>query len=60
MRAVTLTNITYTTSGNNFYKITIVNKSFLRANNCTFDTIRGLFLYVSGSTLQVESNSTLS
>lgn len=37
MRAVTMVNITYQNSGTNFYKITIVNKSFLRAYNCVFD-----------------------
>lgn len=41
----------------NFYKITIVNKSFLRASNCTFSMIDGLFLYVSGSMLQLDGKS---
>jgi hypothetical protein len=39
--------------------MTIVNKSFLRANNCTFDTVSGLFLYVSGSSFQMNGNSTV-
>lgn len=43
----------------NFYKVTIVNKSFLRANNCTFDMIDGLLIYVSGSTLQMENSTRL-
>jgi hypothetical protein len=43
----------------NFFKISIVNKSFLKASNCTFEMIQGTFLYVSGSNLIVDSNSTI-
>ena len=42
-----------------FYKISIVNKSFLRASNCTFDAILGSFIYVSGSTVIIERQSTI-
>ncbi len=38
--------------------MTIVNKSFLRAFNCTFDSIDGLLLYVSGSSLIIDGSST--
>lgn len=37
-----------------------MNKASLTATNCTFDRIQGLFLYVSGSTLVVNGNSTFS
>ncbi len=42
-----------------FFKLSIVNKSFLRASNCTFEMIQGTFLYVSGSNLIIDSNSTI-
>lgn len=47
------------TTVSNFYKLTVVNKSILRALNCTFDFINGLFLYVSGSTLEIQSSSSI-
>lgn len=61
----TLSNSGKTVSNNNpldpnFYKVAIVNKASLTASNCTFDRIQGLLLYVSGSTLVVEGNSTFS
>ena len=65
--AVTIKRITYTLIAatqtslqSSFYKITIVNNSFFRASNCTFDTIMGLLLYVSGSTMNLDSNTTIS
>lgn len=52
-------NRTVSTGAPNFYKITIVNKSFLRASNCTFDSIDGLFLYISGSTLIMDNYTSI-
>jgi hypothetical protein len=31
----------------------------MKAFNCTFDIIEGAFLYASGSTVDIEGNSTL-
>jgi uncharacterized protein YfkK (UPF0435 family) len=59
---VIIDNITYSLSGPNepnFYKISIVNKSFFRANGVTMSDIDGLLLYVSGSTLTIEEGSRL-
>ena len=42
----------------NFYKISVANKSFLRVSNSTFDSILGLLLYVSGSTLSIDGQTT--
>ena len=42
-----------------FFKVSIVNKSFMRAFNCTFQKIQGTFLYVSGSSVTIDGNTTL-
>ena len=67
MNSVNMLRITYTLNSGitssstdimqNFYKVTIVNKSILRAFNCNFSLIDGLFLYVSGSVLSLEGGS---
>lgn len=42
-----------------FFKISIVNKSQLRASNCTIEKIEGSLLYVSGSNLIIDGNTTM-
>ena len=60
---VTVVNITYNappTGTTNFYKISVVNQSMLRAQKSTLKNITGPLLYVSGSTLYYEQNSSIS
>jgi|LauGreDrversion4_2_1035121.scaffolds.fasta_scaffold04626_9 hypothetical protein len=42
-----------------FFKISIVNKSFMRAFNCTFEKIEGTFMYASGSSVVIDGNTTI-
>ena len=37
----------------NFYKLSIVNLSWLKIQNVIFNNVQGLFLYVSGSTIEI-------
>jgi hypothetical protein len=60
---VSITNVTYiapTGGTSNFYKISVVNQSMLRAQKTLLKNITGPLLYVSGSTLYIESHSSIS
>eukprot|EP00347_Sterkiella_histriomuscorum_P017693 403348360 len=55
---VTIKDVNHTKKTDvNFYKISIVNKSFLRATMCNFENIVGSLLYVSGSQLIIEKDT---
>lgn len=62
MQSCTMSNITYTVPAgtNNFYKLSIVNRSSFYGYALTLMNIWGPLLYVSGSTFSLDQGSMIS